>query len=162
MEEDFDIQAALDEAKMTMADAADSIRSIKESAKTIFNAASIIIALFGVFQVFTAEVQAGNVKVFGVMLAIILLAYVILIGLCLYVLMPMKWWGPIDADWDEYAKIYFDKSHRDVLLVKLASYLEIIPMNDRLIVMRKYVVIAAGILFGLIVLLLSALSVILH
>ena len=124
MEKDFDIQAALEEAKLTMADATDSIRTIKDSAKTIFNAASIIIALFGVFQVFSADIPVGKENVFSLLLIIILALYLALIVLCLYVLMPMKWWGPIDANWDEYARAYFDKSHRDVLLMKLSSYLK--------------------------------------
>ena len=56
MEEDFDIQAALDDAKIcTLAETAESIRTTKESARTILSAASIIIALFGVFQVFSAD-----------------------------------------------------------------------------------------------------------
>ena len=162
MEEDFDIQAALDDAKFALAETAESIRTTKESARTIFSAASIIIALFGVFQVFSATAPAEKDVVFNCLLIAILLAYVILIGLCLYVLMPMKWINPILPDWDVYSEAYFKKSHRDILKQKLVNTLDVIPKNRKIIKQRTRMVYYSGVCFVAIVLMLSGLVVYIH
>jgi hypothetical protein len=161
MNKNFDVKIVLEEVKAGYQRQEESMDVFKKHARTLFSASSIILTLLGVMQIFSlpAEVFKG---LYGGIIAGILILYILLVGISLIVNFPIQFLGPIELNWDVLSHGFMEKKERDVILMQISCYLNVIDLNRKSIKTRYKLILTQNIIFGLIVLLVITAGLIPH
>ena len=146
----FSIRAAVEDVKSAFARQGEQVQTGREIGKTILSSVSIIISVLGASNLLqqTTDPISGFKSV---LLIIAGASFVGLICFCLLLLLPNKFYGPIDSTAAVYESEIIGKGERDVLLKLLASYIHVVSLNDCSLKFRLFYTWAAGALMMLVV-----------
>lgn len=125
-------QVAASEAVKAYNDQLESIKSIKDTAKTILSSTSIVFALMSSFQITQVPLNEKS-DAFFVVGSITLLLFALLIWSCIRVLLPKKIIYPLKSDWETYDTAFMGKDEVDVQKMVTNAYLETVTLNDGVI-----------------------------
>jgi hypothetical protein len=158
MEKNLDIRVCCEEMRTTLYRQLDGIGNIKATTRTIFQAASLVIALIGALQLFTGKVVPEYQLASQIIIFIVFGLYIGLIFLCLSALFPITSFGPIEPKWEVLHEHFIVKSEREIYEMQLSAYLNAINLNKKNVHEVKSKTIWAGRILGAIVLILLLLS----
>lgn len=160
MTDNFDLLVSTEEMQAVLKRQYDGMDAIKATARSILSAASLITALLGAFQIFTARIDPAyqGLYPYGILAALVL--YIGLIAGCAMALMPVTMKGPIAANWPELSAQFVGKADREIMKVRLSGLLNAIELNAPLLRKMRWVTVLAGILLVIEVVLLVLLSLI--
>lgn len=146
----LDLTIPFEETKRVLADQLDSIATLKDTLKTIFNATSVIVAIGGSLQALRSGDIVSSEIYFGIMAATLAL-FAIVIGICLWGMMPKRFDNPIMMNWETISSAFFGKDDRTVLEKMISQFLVAIDKNKAVIDGMVWKVKAAGVGFTLVV-----------
>ena len=129
----FGIQVCIEEMQKTLERVLASMDTIKNTARSTLSSASIILALVSALQILSPRIQAPWVPVYGIGLAIIAIAYVILVALCVYVLAPVSMIGPVSPEWSALKEAFTDKDQQEIMLLRLGGLINAIDQNKPIV-----------------------------
>lgn len=161
MESNLDIKTMLEDMQSHIEKQSIGIAAVKDTARSIFGAASLIVALIGALQVFDAPVPDGAFGVvYRIGVVLIMILYPLLIVLCLKTLAPVIFYGPIKPELEILRETYTGKDEREILKQRLVNCLNVIPKNEAAIQKRRKLVNASGVVLVFIVIIMLGVSVI--
>lgn len=151
-------QVAIEEMKLTLQNNLASFEAVKNMARTIFGAASLVLGLLGTLQIISAEVMPAYRAWYNVLIVLVLLAYLGLIACCLYVLTPINIYLPIRADWPELWENFISETEENIYKTRLSGYLNAIQLNRPIIARLRNVTTGATLLLPIILILILCIS----
>lgn len=114
------------------------IDETKKTFRSLFSAASLIVALLGALQIFSSKVAPGYEIYYYVLVGVSLALYILLIGGCIWMLAPIMVHGTTPENWDMlYDKFASLEDDRDVLKQLISNYISSINKNE-IIVQKRY------------------------
>ena len=128
------IELMISEAENKYARQVESIRSLQNSAGTIFGASSLIVSLISLFQILDQPPAPQHELVFILLLAVTGGLYLWLVFTCLKVLRPTKYQGPVEITYPTYENYFKGKSEEKLLDMKLKLYIRAIENNDPVLI----------------------------
>lgn len=155
IENNFDVKVMLEEAKSKLERQYSSVDTLKDHAKTMLGASSIVISLFGVLQS-NLNIQQDKIDVYIVIISIAATLYLILSVINIIALLPYKINGPIEASMEEYKAAFLGKSDREIIKIQVVAYLNAIQTNQDVVERKKKLSVVISIMLPVIVILLVA------
>jgi len=154
-------EIAIDEMRLQLEEQSKSITAVKKITEIVFTASSLIISLIGALGLFRAPVSSDFVGLYNALIIIAMLLYIVLIVLSIWVMQPVKVYGPIKPDWDVLQDYYINFAD-DVAVLKqqLSSYLKAIQSNEPIISQRSKRAKCTSLILPVIVVILFFLSLI--
>ena len=146
----FSIRAAVEDVKAAFARQGEQVQTGREIGKTILSSVSIIISILGASNILQQTADPSS-SFQPVLLIVAGLSFVGLICFCLLLLLPNKFYGPIDSTASVYEVEIIGKGERDVLLKLLSSYIHVVTLNDCSLKRRLFYTWAAGALMIIVV-----------
>lgn len=125
----FGYETAANEAIKAYNEQMESLKSIKDTAKTIFSSTSLIVAIISSLQAIRTS-PPTNMTAYAAAGIFVLICFIALIYLCVRVLLPIKLTTPIKPTWEVFAKTFMDKSEKEVHSVTTCAYLDAIEKNE--------------------------------
>ncbi len=151
MQDNADVKAMLAEVQNKLDRQNESAAVLKNHAQTILSAISIIVTFFAALS--TTRVPPQNALLFLHLEEVIGGVYVLMIGACIYALLPYAVEGPIRADLATYQAAFLGKDEREVTKALIVQYLEAIRLNEARIKTRQKASVAISVLMPVIVIL---------
>lgn len=127
-------ELVLSEMKRRLEGVYNGVDETKKTFRSIFSAASLIVALLGALQIFSSQVASGYEIYYYILLGSSLLLYLVLIAGCIWMLKPIDVKAPVPEDWDILYKKY--ASHKeDIEIYKqlVSNYIGAIDESNVLI-----------------------------
>ena len=154
-------EIAIDEMRRHLEEQGKSITAVKRITEIVFSASSLVFSLIGALGLLRAPVSSGCLVLYNALIIIAILLYIFLIGLSIWVLQPVKFYGPIEPDWNVIRDHYINFSD-DLAILKnqLSGYLEAIKSNGPIISQRNKRAKCTSLILPVIVLILFGLSLI--
>jgi hypothetical protein len=153
----FGEKVCLDEAKKAFERQSLSMDRLKDMSKTLFQSASIIVAIIAALKIWGSNATGFTSLAFVALLILSLLSYVSLIYLFVRTLSPTGWNGPIKNDWDVLYGAFGDKEEIDVIRMQISSYLNAFQLNDEILLrFANYVRVESWLLGSTVLLLIIA------
>jgi len=151
MDDNMDIKVSLDEAKACFLRQSKQIEMTRDIAKTIIGAVTIFVSIVGSLTSIRGT-SPSNTSLYNWVVIIAAILFIAMIGFCMKLLLPEKFFGPIDSKTKVYEDAFFDKDERTVLLKIFSGYLNAVQLNDPAIRNRnRYSVIVAGLMIGIVI-----------
>jgi hypothetical protein len=160
MTDNFDLQVSTEEMQAVLKRQYDGMDAIKATARSFFSAASLIIALLGALQIFSARVDPVYQALYPYGIVAALVLYIALVVSCSLALLPVTMKGPIAASWDVLSESLIGKEDRDILEMLLSGLLNAIQLNVPILKRMRLAAVISGALLVLEVCLLVALSLV--
>lgn len=156
---DMGLQICVEEMQKAFEREMASFEAVKSMARSVFSAASMIVALLGALQILTVRVVPGWFVVWQVCLGAAMVLYVALIVLCFLAFTPQDVPGPVKVDWQVLMDSFYGEGEKAVL-TRLSSLVDTINANK--LVLRRSVFFsrAAGLIFVVLVVLLLSMALI--
>ena len=144
---------AAQEAVKVYQDQLESVKSLKDTEKTLFSSTSLIFALNGAVQAFNPpDSLTCTYKITGLLL---LLAFAIFIYLSIRVLLPIKLVYPFKATWENFDTYIMEKENdKEVYKIITLAYLEAVEKNEPLLLELRKKIVLSGIFMVIVVCLL--------
>jgi hypothetical protein len=146
----FSIRAAVEDVKAAYARQGEQVQTGREIGKTILSSVSIIISILGASNILQQTADSSS-TIRPIFLIIAGASFVGLICFCLLLLLPNKFYGPIDSTAEVYEIEIIGKCERDVLLKLLSSYIHVVNLNECSLKRRLFYTWAAGALMIIVV-----------
>lgn len=160
MTNNFDLQVATEEMQAVLNRQYDGMDAIKATARSILSAASLITALLGALQIFSARIDPAYQVLYPYGITMALVLYIALIAGCAVALLPVTMKGPIAPNWKVLSDSFVGKDERAIMEMRLSCLLNAIDLNAPLLRRMRLVTILSGALLVLEVCLLVMLSLI--
>ena len=154
----YDFTTMLDEAQRKLDRQFESVRVLRDHAKIVFGASSVIVSLFAVLK--TANISQDRICIYTTVLIAIAVLYICLTITGTMAIFPETITGPIKAKYDEYEKAYEGKTKKKILLQQISNYLNVIDENEEKIIKQRRWSFAVSCLLPLIVVLIIILGLI--
>lgn len=107
------------------------IDEIKKTFRSIFSAASLIVALIGALQIFSVKVIPAYQVYYTALFITSMVLYVFLIIGCIWMLSPIKVKGPTPEDWDVlYEGFSSQKDDIEIYKQLLSNYINAINKSE--------------------------------
>jgi len=103
-------------------------------------------------RIFSA-VPEGLKRWYVGIIAVIVILYIMLVVFSLILLSPLTWYTPVNLTWDELQGAFHGRNERDLILVQISAYLNVIDLNRQNVKKRYHLTIIQGIIFAIIVVL---------
>lgn len=147
------LKAVLAELNRSFEQNHSSYHRIKDAARVIFSASSLIFALASFMQFEGAKLIA---PFDGVVQAGLIGLYLGLIIICVILNLPGTFYLPFNPDWETLGNAFYGKSEENILMHQISTTIDAINIDKRII--SKYVLWTkvAGVLLVLMVLLMIA------
>lgn len=141
----LDLSIPLEEAKRILIDQMDSIATIKDTLKTIFNATALIVTVGISLQALKSDNPIVNIGWYTVVIVATLLMFAAVTVLCLWGMMPKTVYNPITMKWENLSAAFLGKDDRTVMEQMLAQVLQAIDLNKPVIeIMKRKAWVAGG------------------
>ncbi len=130
-----DYTAMLEEAERYYGTQVRSLDILRDHAKTILGAASVLVTLFATFS----SINASPLRsIYHVLIAVaIVFLYAWLMVKSLVAASPGLFHHPIVPEMEEYKKAFLNKNDAEITLQRLSNYINVIPRNDMIIQERR-------------------------
>jgi ABC-type nickel/cobalt efflux system permease component RcnA len=149
-DENFSYRASLEDIKANYLRQSDRMMMSRDIAKTILTSATVIVSVLGAFTAYRNEtVSFSPFQLIFIITAALL--FTVLVLICVYLLLPAPFMGPIKADQETYETQVFGKNEQDTLLILFSAYLNVVNLNARTIETRNTWTKIAGVLLVLLV-----------
>ncbi len=149
-------QVAIQEMQFALQNNLASFDAVRNMARTLFGAASLIVGLLGTFQIVSAELVPDYRSLYNLLIGLTMFAYVGLIVCCLWVLKPVNIQLPTQVAWESLWNFYLSETDENIYKSRLISYIEAIHDNWPIIArLRKLTNLASGLLPVIILLILG-------
>jgi archaellum biogenesis protein FlaJ (TadC family) len=133
----YDYITMLDEAQKFYETQVRSFDIWRDHAKTILGIASVLVSLFATFG--TIHNSISNSGYYALVVVVIAILYLWLMIKSLVAATPGLIHHPIKPDKKIYEEVFLNKKEDDIVLQKLANYLNVIPQNAEVIEKRRRV-----------------------
>jgi cobalamin synthase len=133
--ENKDFLTMLEEAQKYYETQVRSLDILRDHAKTILGAASILVSVFATFGAMTASDTKPSYYAWIILLLLVLYGWLMVNSLAATA--PGLFYHPIVPTEKEYSKAFLGKNERDIVKQRLANYLAAIPKNERIIEKRR-------------------------
>ena len=131
-------EIVLSEMKRRLEGVYKGVDETKKTFRSIFSAASLIVALLGALQIYSSQVASGYEIYFYILLGLSLLLYIILIAGCIWMLKPIDVKAAVPEDWDIlYEKYASQKEDIEIYKQLVSNYIEAIDSSNA-IVHKRY------------------------
>jgi len=154
MELDLGRKISIEEAKKNFESNEISAKVVRDISMAIFQSASLIVSIVAALQLFTNidfviqnEYQRNLFFSIGTL-------YLVLLVICIYLLLPIKWFTPFPNDYKKISNMLFDKTDNEVIDQFLVNYYEAIRVNNISMKYKKMGMFAACLLLVVIIALL--------
>jgi hypothetical protein len=135
-------RAAFEEMKYRLEEQHKGISAIKSFTQISLGSASVVLGLIGALRV---QIVGFDPEISGKFHTILLIAvglYFIQLITSLYILIPLKIFGPFTADWNHlYSGLVSRDNEIDILRQRLSNYLNVINKNQPIVDSRAVVAI---------------------
>ena len=146
----FSITTAVEDVKNTFMRQVDRVEMGREIAKTFLGSVSVIVSVLGAFTAYR-DATIQNTLFHNLLFILTGILFIVLIIVCIKLLLPAKFLGPVNATIECYQKEILGKNEKDTLLKYLSSYLNVIEINEKVIKDRNVSATIAGVLMIFIV-----------
>ena len=131
-------ELVLSEMKRRLQGVYHGVDETKKTFRSIFSAASLIVALLGALQIYSTQVASGYEIIYYILLGSSLFLYLVLIAGCIWMLKPIDVKAPVPEDWDILYKSYASQKE-DIEIYKqlVSNYIGAIDASNA-IVHKRY------------------------
>ena len=151
MEHDLGRKISIDEAKKNFESNEISAKVVRDISMAIFQSASLIVSIVAAFQLFTnIDFVIQNEYQHNLLFSIGTL-YLVLLVICIYLLLPIRWYTPFPNDYEKISNMLFDKTDKEVIDQFLVNYYEAIRVNNISLKYKKMGMFAACLLLVVII-----------
>jgi hypothetical protein len=145
------LKVAADEMKKIFGYQLDEVTAYKDTMKSYFGAASLVVTILASLQILFGTVAPAWAGLHQFLVILAIAFYIALTLLSIFIFIPTTLQAPIDSDWDVLQETYFQKNEEEVLRLLISSYLNAIDLNDKILVKLILPIrIACGLLIAII------------
>lgn len=127
-------ELTFEEMRFRLSEVYGGLAEVRKTVRSVFSAASLIIALIGALQIFSVKVQPAYYLLYSFFVGLTMFLYFLLIVGSIKLLSPTKMKGPIPADLD--ILYYKFISHEDTLAIYrqlMVQYVDTIKQNEAIV-----------------------------
>lgn len=152
-------EVSLSEMKHLLNETNQGLEEVKKAVRSIFSAASLVIALIGVLQISSVQVIPDYQALYNGVIVTIMISYALLIVGSVFTLLPFRASSPTPPDWNRLKTSFFNQQdNQKIYELLISNYIRSIDRNAKLVGMRVKLAWVVGALLSLIILLLLYLS----
>ena len=122
------LQAGLEEIKCEYDRVLEGLDGIRDTARAILSAASIIITVIGAARIVLSSTSILSEPIQIGILVLICIYFFILVVLCIGLVSPSDIRGPLKADENEIIARYMNQPEDEILKIRIVSY--VLAMNE--------------------------------
>lgn len=148
----------LQEMKRMYAGQSAGFDAVKNTIRSVFSAAGLILALLGALQVFSAKVVPEWQAAYYWALAAIFALYLVFIVICIAGMWPVYWYPVFDNNWDILSTTFQDMTKDQEDAMYISAIIQAIDLNSPIVKRYADREKAALILFPIIVMLVLSLA----
>lgn len=153
------LELSLEEMKHYHDEVFNGLAEIKKTTRYIFSAASIIIALIAVLQIFTVKVLPDYQTLYNNLIVASMILYGLLIAGSVFLLLPVKVKGVFPADLKTLKERLIDVDNDLTVYRQLINdYIDAIEQNEPKVRKRYWLTVVVGALLPIIVIMLLYMS----
>lgn len=154
-------RTALEEMQLLLEHQYERLKEAKSTARTILISGSFIVAIIGTLQIFNEKPEPFLQMWYEISIGIAITLYLLLIGFCVWILLPAEIWTPIKGEFEVLYDAFIGKrSEMEILDQQLLQRLIAIEKNEPTIRLKKDLSIAAGVCLALIVVILMGINIV--
>lgn len=130
-------EITVSEMKYRLEEVYKGIDEIKMTFRNVFGAASLIVALMGALQIFSADVVPEDKDLYYLLISFSIALYVLLIAGCIWMISPVKVAGPTPAKWDKLKAGFIDREDKSKIYEQLIkNYINAINESEGKVTQR--------------------------
>ena len=154
----FGYKIAIEEMQLALKNNLESFDAVRNMARTLFGAASLIVGLLGTLQIISADVVPAYRGIYNFLITLTMIVYIGLIVCCLRVLSPNNIDLPIEVDWNVLWNHYISETDDQIYKTRLISYINAIQKNWPVITRLRNITRIATLLLPIIIVLILLIS----
>lgn len=136
-----------------------TIKVLRDTSKLMFTTASVFFTLVISLNIFFVNVKASFQLLYNILLIVLLVVFLIFLGLVIWNLMPKSLSRPFPRDYDVITK-GLCVSEADRYAVLVSQYLESMKVNEPIYETIMNRLVASGVLYGVMVMIIIGLAMI--
>lgn len=129
------------------------IDQMKDTIKTVFGSASLIVSLIGALQLLSTTVATAWMLYYQIALIAVAVFYLALIVVCILGMMPMRTTAVLPYDWDTLSVTFQNMTDHEMTAMHLSAVLQSLEKNTPLVNRIYRLQVAALVILPILVLL---------